>query len=308
MTNKAQLLKKFPEITNIYKHPMMDSTRWDRFVPRKDDIVIATSYKSGTTWVQSIVINLILPNEEDINIKDISPWLDMRILPLEETLSKLEKQKHRRVIKTHLPLNGLRFFKNVKYIIVGRDIRDVHISLWNFYRKFSESFLKLINADIDILFPPCPERFDEYWYNCMTKGWFDWETQGYPAWSSINFMQEWWNFNYLPNVIFVHYNNLLSNPAHQIEKIAQFLEIDVNQLEIDNIVKKTSFDYMKKNASRYALDSQFLSGRATSFFHKGRSEQWKKILSSEQLDLYDMAAKQGLSEDCRFWLETGRTV
>lgn len=38
-----------PERTRIYQNHHLDSTRWERFAPRDDDIVIATSYKSGTT-------------------------------------------------------------------------------------------------------------------------------------------------------------------------------------------------------------------------------------------------------------------
>ena len=35
--------------TRIYQNHHLDSTRWERFAPRDDDMVIATSYKSGTT-------------------------------------------------------------------------------------------------------------------------------------------------------------------------------------------------------------------------------------------------------------------
>ena len=43
-----------PERTRIYQNHHLDSTRWDGFVHRPDDIVIATSYKSGTTWTQRL--------------------------------------------------------------------------------------------------------------------------------------------------------------------------------------------------------------------------------------------------------------
>lgn len=38
-----------PERTRIYQNHTIDSSRWDGFVHRADDIVVATSYKSGTT-------------------------------------------------------------------------------------------------------------------------------------------------------------------------------------------------------------------------------------------------------------------
>ncbi len=40
---------KLPEVTHTYQNHTFDSTRWRNFVPRDDDIVISTSYNSGTT-------------------------------------------------------------------------------------------------------------------------------------------------------------------------------------------------------------------------------------------------------------------
>jgi hypothetical protein len=44
-----------PTRTRIYQNHHLDSTRWDTFEPRADDIVIATPAKAGTTWTQTIV-------------------------------------------------------------------------------------------------------------------------------------------------------------------------------------------------------------------------------------------------------------
>ncbi len=35
-----------PERSRTYRNHHIDSTRWDAFTPRADDIVIATSYKA----------------------------------------------------------------------------------------------------------------------------------------------------------------------------------------------------------------------------------------------------------------------
>ena len=42
----------------------------------------------------------------------MSPWLDMRVVPLEVVLNNLRSQQHRRFIKTHLPLDGLPYNEN----------------------------------------------------------------------------------------------------------------------------------------------------------------------------------------------------
>lgn len=86
----------FPIRAHVYQNHHLDSTRWNWFTPRNDDIVIATSYKAGTTFTQTIIGNLLFP---DGNLPGpasfISPWLDFRPIPLEMVLGQLEGQDHR---------------------------------------------------------------------------------------------------------------------------------------------------------------------------------------------------------------------
>ena len=48
-------MSDLPERTHVYQCHHFDSTRWDYYEPRDDDIIIATSYKAGTTWAQAII-------------------------------------------------------------------------------------------------------------------------------------------------------------------------------------------------------------------------------------------------------------
>ena len=136
-----------PTIKHIYQNYILDSTHWDGFQVRDGDIVIATSYKTGTTWMQGICAALVfqapeLPAAQD----DLSPWLDARFAPAEETLALLEGLTHRRYIKTHLPLDGLPFSDRIKYIFVGRDGLDVFMSLWHHWNNMRPESIDEINA------------------------------------------------------------------------------------------------------------------------------------------------------------------
>jgi len=52
--------QKLPQKTREYdNHPIIDGTRWRVYNHRPDDIIISTSYKAGTTWMQTIVANLL---------------------------------------------------------------------------------------------------------------------------------------------------------------------------------------------------------------------------------------------------------
>ena len=133
---------------------LIDSTRWNDFPFRDDDVVIATWAKTGTTWTQQIVCQLIFDGAEDIPVADIAPWVDMRVLPFDEIMAALEAQTHRRVLKTHLPFDALNFSAGAKYIYIGRDGRDVAWSVYHHHASMTPVFLELINETPGRVGPP----------------------------------------------------------------------------------------------------------------------------------------------------------
>ena len=113
-----------------YVGTMYDSNRWDGFELRPGDIIIATPPKCGTTWTQMICALLILQEPElPLPLNRLSPWIDMVTRARTEVFADLQAQRHRRFIKTHTPLDGIPNDPAVTYICVGRDPRDVALSI-----------------------------------------------------------------------------------------------------------------------------------------------------------------------------------
>ena len=77
---------KYPTKEREHWHHLLDSTVWNEFKYRDDDIVINAYSKSGTTWVQQIVAQLIWNGAEQINVSEASPWLDCRFPSKDERL------------------------------------------------------------------------------------------------------------------------------------------------------------------------------------------------------------------------------
>ncbi len=312
----AELIKdahEIPSCTRIYQNHILDSLRWNFLRLRSDDIIIATSYKAGTTWMQGIVANLIFSGQEPpAPVGELSPFVEFRMFPLELVLTGLELQRHRRFIKTHLALDGVPYDRNVKYIYVGRDARDVFMSFWNHYRNFTDETLQLLEllpGRVGPGLPRCPDDIHELWRNWTSRGWFEWETEGYPWWSNLRNVQSWWNFRHLSNLTFVHFADLLANLEGEIRRIADFLEIDVPSAIWSTIVRNCTFAEMKAKGERYAPAGGVpWKGGAQTFFHQGTNGRWKEILSPEELTLYDAAATRELSPECRHWLENGGHV
>ena len=311
------MAEALPTIAHIYQNHLLDSTRWNCYQPRPDDIVIATSIKSGTTWMQGIVRQLIFQGQDAPDRGKLSPWLESSGRPIDEMIEQLEAQPQRRFIKSHLPLDGLPFFPQVNYIVVGRDPRDVFMSLWNHHRNYTSDFLAQINTYISETpgregetFPPCPEDIHTFWHEWINQGWFPWESEGYPYWGNMHHSQSWWTYRHLPNILFVHYNDLLADLAGEIQRIAAFLQISVDAGVLPTIMQAVSLETMRNEAVRAESanpnKSSVWKEGAKTFFFKGTNGRWKEVLSAAEVKGYEEKATSVLTPDCRAWLEQGR--
>jgi aryl sulfotransferase len=309
--------KELPKVTRTYQNHTLDSTRWQRYQPRSDDIIIVTSPKSGTTWMKEIVGQLIFsgqvpPKGADILRNKAAVWFEPRWAPLGQSLERLETQEHRRFIQSHLPLDGLPFYPQVQYIVVGRDVRDVFMSVWNHHANFTPAFLDMINSIPDRVgdpMPTAPDDIHEFWRDWISRGWFAWEDEGYPWWGNMHHSQSWWDYRHLPNILFVHYNDLLTDLEGEITRIATYLSIPLTQDALAAIVQAVSFGAMRERAldAEGSTPSAFKEGAKT-FFFKGTNGRWKDVLSAEELALYEEKAAQVLTPECRAWLEQGRAA
>jgi aryl sulfotransferase len=296
-----------PTVQHVYQNHALDSTRWQRFTPRPDDVVIATPYKCGTTWMQAIVLQLIFQDLQPRDVNDFSPWLDNRYRPIDDLISYFEAQQHRRCIKTHLPLDGLVYFPQVKYIVVGRDARDVFMSMWNHYASFTPQVYADSADGFAPPLPPCPSDIREFWQEWITRGYFEWESEGYPFWSNMRHIGTWWDYRHLSNILFVHYNDLLRDLPGEIRRIADYLSIDLSSDTLAAIAELVRFDSMKANAEKFVanIDQVFVGGSQT-FINKGTNGRWRDVLTEDDIKLYHAAVARELTPDCAHWLEHGR--
>ena len=88
---------------------------------------------------------MIYNGDENINPNEISIYFDFRANKKEKIYEMYEKQKNRRILKTHLPLNALVFSPKAKYIYVARDGRDVAFSFYNHYKNYTQESLNILN-------------------------------------------------------------------------------------------------------------------------------------------------------------------
>lgn len=282
-----------------------DSTIWNDFAFRDDDIIIGTYAKSGTTWTQQIVAQLIFAGAEGLNVAGMSPWVDLRVPPKEVKLAELEAMKHRRFLKTHLPIDALVFSSKAKYIYLGRDGRDVVWSMYNHHANANALWYELLNNTPGRVGPPIepPPASIERYFN-------DWlDHDGHPFWPFWENVRSWWDVRFLPNVLLLHYADMKADMEGKIRLIADFLDIDVPEDRWPAIFEHCSFDYMKRNAAQAApLNGAIWKGGAQTFVHKGTNGRWRDTLSAEDSARYERMAVFELGYECAAWLQDGQAA
>lgn len=291
-----------PRKTRELQNHHMDSTIWNDFRFRPDDVIVSTYAKSGTTWTQQIVSQLIFNGAEGVNVPEISPWVDMRIPAREQKLAALEAQAHRRFMKTHLPLDAFVFRQEVKHIYVARDGRDVLWSFHNHHLNANALFYELINDTPGRVGPPlpvCDPDIRRYFLNWV-------ENDGAPFWSMWDNVRTWWTVRRHPSVLMLHYADLKKDLPGAVRKIARFLDISLDDATFSRVVKHSSFDYMKLNAEKSApLGGVVWQGGAGAFINKGSNGRWKDVLTPADIALYEGRAQAELGPDCARWLAEG---
>ncbi len=294
-----------PTKTRELHNHHFDSTIWNELRFRDDDIVISTYAKSGTTWMQQIVGQLLFGPDPELSVAEMSPWLDLRVPPKEVKLPQVEAQTHRRFLKTHLPLDALVFSPHAKYVYIGRDGRDVVWSMFNHHVNANQLWYDALNDTPGRVGPPIerpPADIRDYW-----RDWLD--RDGHPFWPFWDNVRTWWSARHLDNVLLVHFADLKRDMEGGMRRIAQFLDIPVDEATWPAVVEYCSFDWMKQHATKSVpLGGAFWDTGAQVFINKGTNGRWADTLTAADVAEYEERALLELGPDCAAWLAHGGDV
>ena len=295
---------RWPTKTRDIHNHHMKSTVWDNFTFRQGDTVVATYAKSGTTWMQQIVSQLFFDGAAGIDVHHLSPWVDLRIIP-PEVIAGLDDQTHRRVVKTHLPVDALVFSPKAQYIYIGRDGRDAAWSLYNHHINATDDYFAAFN-DTPGRVGPRLERGSNDAHGFYTN-WFNGD--GHPYWPVWENIRSWWNIRHLPNVQLIHFNDMKADLPGSIRRIAAFLDVTIDAATFPRIVEHCGFDYMKAHAETVApRGGEMWKGGAATFINKGTNGRWRDTLSPAEVVAYDARALRELGPECAQWLARGGAV
>ena len=133
----------------------------------------------------------------------------------------MARRYHRRFVKPHLPVDALVFSPRAKYIYIGRDGPDVVWSLYNHHANANGFWYEALNDTPGRVGPPIDKSVADvrqYFLEWLARG-------GFPFWPYWKNIRTWWEIRHLPNVLFLHFQDMKTDMAGEIRRVAEFLKI-----------------------------------------------------------------------------------
>jgi aryl sulfotransferase len=286
----------------VYRSGLTDSRRWREVPLRPDDVIISAPSKCGTTWLQMMCALLIFRTPSlPAPLTTLSPWVDMRARPIEELLGVLVGQRHRRFLKTHTPLDGLPEAPGVTYVVIGRDARDVAVSM-DFHRA------NLDSARISSLLGLRPAHRTRSLDRRSRV--LDWFRENRPPTETLDSLRAVvahldgaWKRRDEPSVVLFHYANLLADLEGQMRRLADRLGLDVPAERWPELVQAARFEQMRARAGELAPDERLgLFNDRQAFFRSGSVQQWRDVLTAEDNVAYERRLRTLAGPELAAWL------
>ena len=299
-----------------YRTFLADSERWVRFEHRPGDIVISTPPKSGTTWTQMLCALFVFDGPDfPTQLDGVSPWLDMRIRSEDEVFSMLDRQTHRRFIKTHTPLDGLPLRDDVTYVVVGRDPRDVMVS-WEHH---------VANMDIEALMAtiveasgvdelaglpqrPTPDPDPAVRFRQFVEA--PPSTDLMSLANVLHHLRTGWDRREQPNVGLFHFLDYQRDLVAEMARLSELCGFGLSRTRLEALAPEAGISRMRDRAHDLApgvAKSDHWKDVA-GFFRSGASGEWADRVTPDDLRRYAERVTELESEPLARWAHEGGQI
>jgi len=246
---------------------------YQNWVPRPDDVFIASFPKSGTTWAQQIVRLVYsrgLIRDSDPALHAIIPWLDdSEDLP---DLSVVDTLTSPRVFKSHNPYHLLpcKLTESNRLIYVTRTAKDTAVSMY-----FHTFGFKMYEYD-----EPIEHFIGEFMAGRVEYG---------PYWTHLS---SWYAQRKRSNILVLHYEDMQRDLAATVARVAHFLDQPLTNEEIERIAELSTFSSMKKDhRTSMQLWDEEQRKPGMPFMRKGKAGDWANHFTPELAQVFDREFK-----------------
>ncbi|XP_072471973.1 sulfotransferase 2A1-like [Notamacropus eugenii] len=282
-SKEFMFLKGIPLLPTVHNVKFIERLQ-DDFEVRDKDIIIITYPKSGTHWMIEI-LSLIYSKGDPTWVKSVPFW---KRSPWIEGHTEVVKNKaDPRLLTSHLPIclfPKSYFSSKAKIIYVARNPRDVLISAYYFGNQISQ-------------FQPCLdfEHFFESFVqgNVVFGSWFD-------------HVRGWLSMKNSEKFLLLTYEELHQDLKTSVDKICQFLGMELSEEEISSVIQNASFQAMKNHIleNNEAIPIENVEPFKIMIMRKGICGDWKNYFTVTQMETFNQLYQEkmkGLDQDLFPW-------
>ncbi|XP_068426398.1 amine sulfotransferase-like isoform X2 [Clinocottus analis] len=239
---------------------------------RDSDVFVVTYPKSGTIWMQQIL--LLLEAKGDLTaISKLSKYSNAELIPWIELMGNRQTfitAPSPRMRVSHLPFQFMPSAlsqKKGKVIYVARNPKDVVVSYFYFH--------KLANM------LETPTDFDDFFERFLRGDVF--------GGSWFQHIKTWYSHKDDMNMLFITYEELIQDLQAAVQRIASFLGKELSAEQLAQVVTHSTFSNMKKipQANYEQVPGELLSHHQGRFMRKGTVGDWKKHFTVFQSERFD---------------------
>jgi hypothetical protein len=261
------------------------------------------------------IVGMLLLDRVDLGapISIISPWLDMLIRSEQEVFELLDRQTHRRFIKTHTPLDGLPRHASVTYIAVARHPLDVALSDRdhddNIRHDHAMQLRVAASGPVEpevpgyAVAPSEPASYLRWWI----------DNEEVPTGSGPHGLDDYcqqictyWDARDEPNVHLFHYSDMWADLDGEMRRVAAELGVPIDEDQWPRFVDAAGLTSMRSHAARTAPEAHLgLWASPERFFRSGGTRDWRSLLTSEDIAHFHERL-QALAGDAAAWAARGR--
>jgi len=135
---------------------------------------------------------------------------------------------------------------------------------------------------------------------------FAWWLDDAPMW--FEHVASFWSHRGEPNVLFVHYNDMLEDLDREMRGVATFLNIAIDETRWPDLVASCKFTAMKERADEIGDFSTGFVGGAETFLYRGSNARWRDVLTPQELAAFEHRSKELLPPEAIAWTTSGSTA
>jgi hypothetical protein len=230
------------------------------------DVFVASYPRSGSTWLRFLLFETLTKNDAGFdNVNRLIPDVGMHadatpILP-----------NKGRLIKTHEPFRPE--YKRAVYVV--RDVRDVVLSEYAYQNALGR----------------IGRTFDQY-----LSDFLDGHATGYGSWQEH--VRGWIDSPLAKSgdLLIVRYRDLKNDGPSQLQRITDFLGVNVDRQIIIDAIQNNEFQKMRKKEERAPQLGKSTEGE-NRFVRKGKVGGWREQLTTDQIRRIEEEAGTMLTED-----------